>query len=570
MPDLTDISLKIKNYKSFGETPQGFDRILPINIIIGKNNAGKSALLDAVSFAIAKSRTVMPNLHNSGNVPELLITQSTDSDAIERTFQVNTSGGHIGGNHFSYGAQWINSRITTSCSLTNNDISFAEIDPPFDKDRIASEYGPTLAQNLHRPFADLSVSRLFADRDIRPEPEGSPALQPNGEGATNLIRYCLHDADADAGPLIKQHVLTALNFIFEGETVFKDILVKVRNNVWEVYLVEDVKASNEIPLSNSGSGLKTIILVLLQLLVVPSLISKTSAAQHLFLLEEVENNLHPGLLRNLLSFIRQYAHDKAATFFITTHSSVTIDLFDRDIDAQIVHVKHDKTSSIVSWTQSYSDKQGIIDDLDVRSSDILQANAVIWVEGPSDRTYINHWIKLRSLGQLREGEHYQCVFYGGRLLARISADPENADEVNILKVNRHAILLMDSDVIVPGDTVNATKNRMQAEVEAVGGKVWITHGKEIENYLPKRLLESYFGIDATNHRFAKTTKIDSFLNAIKAKAGDTFLKKKVFYAEEFIEKFDLEMLEADPDLLNEVDDVCKALRKWNGVQVPRV
>ena len=34
--------LKAKNYKCFGEEPQGFDYLYPINLIIGKNNSGKS------------------------------------------------------------------------------------------------------------------------------------------------------------------------------------------------------------------------------------------------------------------------------------------------------------------------------------------------------------------------------------------------------------------------------------------------------------------------------------------------------------------------------------------------
>lgn len=43
------LSIKAKNYKCFGEEPQGFDEIYPINIIIGRNNSGKSSLLDLIA-----------------------------------------------------------------------------------------------------------------------------------------------------------------------------------------------------------------------------------------------------------------------------------------------------------------------------------------------------------------------------------------------------------------------------------------------------------------------------------------------------------------------------------------
>jgi len=42
---MEDISIKVKNYMCFGDAPQGFECIKPINILIGRNNSGKSALV---------------------------------------------------------------------------------------------------------------------------------------------------------------------------------------------------------------------------------------------------------------------------------------------------------------------------------------------------------------------------------------------------------------------------------------------------------------------------------------------------------------------------------------------
>jgi ATPase subunit of ABC transporter with duplicated ATPase domains len=47
----SDISIKIKNHRCFRDEFAGFDKIMPVNIIIGRNNAGKSALLDLLAFA---------------------------------------------------------------------------------------------------------------------------------------------------------------------------------------------------------------------------------------------------------------------------------------------------------------------------------------------------------------------------------------------------------------------------------------------------------------------------------------------------------------------------------------
>ncbi|MDA3809092.1 MAG: hypothetical protein PF518_02060 [Spirochaetaceae bacterium] len=43
-----DTIFKVKGYKGFQEDFGGFDSIKPINIIIGRNNTGKSSLLDII------------------------------------------------------------------------------------------------------------------------------------------------------------------------------------------------------------------------------------------------------------------------------------------------------------------------------------------------------------------------------------------------------------------------------------------------------------------------------------------------------------------------------------------
>ncbi len=44
----TEISVKIKGYKCFKDEFAGFDKIMPVNIIIGRNNSEKSTLIDLI------------------------------------------------------------------------------------------------------------------------------------------------------------------------------------------------------------------------------------------------------------------------------------------------------------------------------------------------------------------------------------------------------------------------------------------------------------------------------------------------------------------------------------------
>ena len=86
------------------------------------------------------------------------------------------------------------------------------------------------------------------------------------------------------------------------------------------------KTKGLISLSRSGSGLKTIILVLLNLLVVPK-IKNAGESLFTFAFEELENNLHPALLRRLFQYLENYVVNKKATIFLTTHSSIALDFF---------------------------------------------------------------------------------------------------------------------------------------------------------------------------------------------------------------------------------------------------
>lgn len=180
---------------------------------------------------------------------------------------------------------------------------------------------------------------------------------------------------------------------------------------------------------------------------------------------------------------------------MTSHSSVTIDLFARDDAAQILHVTHDGKCASVKRATTYVENRGILDDLDVRASDLLQSNGIVWVEGPSDRLYFNRWVEIWSDGKIKEGSHYQCVYYGGRLLAHLSAadpDVDSDDVIKILRVNRNAILIIDSDRSSENESLNATKQRLITEIEKIGGMAWVTAGREIENYLPKTAIENLY------------------------------------------------------------------------------
>ena len=111
--------------------------------------------------------------------------------------------------------------------------------------------------------------------------------------------------------------------------------------------------------------------------------------------------------------------------------------------------------------------------LGYRPSDVLQANCVIWVEGPTDRFYLNWWLTAaRREHHLVEGVDYQFMTYGGRLLAHFTATEGIAlddglverDLIALQALGRRLAIVIDSDKKRDNDTINATKTRVANEI----------------------------------------------------------------------------------------------------------
>lgn len=571
-------SLTATNLKCIGADPQGFIRLARVNVIVGRNNSGKSSLLELVEAAVADKAEFSSNLFHAGQTPSVLIETTLDEDDIRRTFPGNTSGGAISGNHFEYGRNLIGARFTARLTRTPGQREFGGMRNPAKPEETYEHARSTAGEYLNRlcglasrnPFQGKTYRRLAAERNISPEADtsGTSEIRPDGTGATNAIQQFLNKSSLPRD-VVRVDLLSALNEIFNPDTVFDEIVCRQLPDArWEIFLSE--KHKGLVALSQSGSGLKTVILTLCLLHLTPKLENK-KPGDFILAFEELENNLHPALQRRLLSYLAHHAGVQDVGMFITTHSSVAIDLFNKDPDATIVHVTHNGKHSTCTQVRAFVETHGVLDDLDIRASDLLQANGIVWVEGPSDRVYINRWIQLWSDGQLREGNHYQCVFYGGRLLAHISADAPDAESggVSILRINRNAFIVIDSDKRSEEDALNATKTRVLTEIESIGGGSWVTDGREIENHIPFDALKSWPELSAALEVPPKQYEsLFDYLDSRVAGLGKKYLSQKAALAEKICGHMTKEHLKADLHTARQLDALASRIRTWNRLKEP--
>ena len=562
-------SLKVANYKNIGDSFIGFDNLEKFNILIGQNNIGKSILLSILD----KLKYILD--HKLDNF---------DSDVkLEFTIQVDTlpysvfaSSKPIANfdSHKDYGESLKNKSITYEIDITDNDhrCCIKALDQKsctFENSDIDSEINILLEDlgryELKEFINNYKIIRLNADRNLLPEKKDSILeIKPDGRGATNFIRAYLHNKKYNSD-IVEKNILEALNeIVFPNEYFEKIKCQEIDDNdssQWEIMLVNN---NGKIQLSNSGSGLKTILLVLIKLF-----LETESSRKNIFVFEELENNLHPAIQRNLFNYLYKWADQKENLFFITTHSNIPINMFGNMPSISITHLKKDKSTNelITENAFSFSSNSDILNDLGVKASDILQSNGIIWVEGPSDRVYINKWIELASGGILRENMHYQILFYGGRLLAHLSGETTSKDETELIKLflaNRNSILVMDSDKKNGKDSINTTKKRIKEEFENNGSITWVTKGKEIENYLSKSIINKEYGI---NKQIEPYEYIGDFLNKYRknAKYGDKYIRSKYQKSIDIVKhmcKDDLKVL----DLGEKIGQIIQKIKDWNYIK----
>ncbi len=567
----TLVGFGLASYRSFDEHGFVVEDMRKINVFIGKNNSGKSNILRAIRLLKRITKPQMrqdigqdglclrPDIDShrrNGLPPSVTVHLPPDSviDANDRLFdrsrqalgdyltvRWNTANGALD-QPSSLDGLGDNDLIRLHNQLTQRTYTGR----PQRKQVLSDVVAPIQQRAVHalRTFDHLVSIENF--REIRKAAEGeSDADSFNGHNVIARLREMQHpkvgkEAEREVFERIEQFVRDLL-----GET---DVLMDVPAS-------EDAIAielhGTRLPLDSYGTGVHQLVILCAAL---------AMHDDHVVCIEEPEIHIHPELQRKFLRFIADKTKNR---YFITTHSNVFLDFLP---DVAIYHVTHDGTKSTVTRVDATPRAREVLSDLGYKASDLLQANCVIWVEGPSDRVYLNKWLSLIA-PDLTEGIHYAITFYGGKVLAHFAGEDDPADDlVEVLRINQHAIFVVDRDAVKPGGKLNATKERVRAEIG--DNQCWVTQGREIENYLRPELLKAYFTEKCGQSvavAYNRNTRVD---RAIAAATKDTdgakidYAAKKVAYSREFCELMtedDLDVL----DLRDRLDQVVKLIRQWN-------
>jgi hypothetical protein len=405
-------SFRVTNYKSFRDS--GVIRLGPgFNVVVGANNVGKTALVEALSLRSPDKP------HRS---PETVPNPSFNPDPvsqIEAAFELN----------------WqefleVLESITPPWTVPIYPPDPTRVDVPEQVQRFLDAVREgTVVECV---FSSGSISSAYlAGYDVPPEPNATVAtlafradashkvlkpatsgvgsahigatLAPHMAGAlANRVYYfkaerlnvgeftaayskvlapdasnlaqCLHTLQGN--PVRFQRLKALVGEIFpEVRQITAPMTPEgpVRILVWSI----DPRSEREdlaVPLSESGTGIGQVLAILYVVL--------TAERSQTIIIDEPQSFLHPGAVRKLIEILKHYERVRHQ-YVITTHSPTVITATEPDT---LLSVRKEGAESVVEEIDASEthNQDLLLREVGARLSDVFGADGILWVEGPTE------------------------------------------------------------------------------------------------------------------------------------------------------------------------------------------
>lgn len=392
------LSMRLENYKSIKDSGL-LDLNSRINIFAGKNNTGKTALIEALYYA--SNALLYDSLPSELNKANLEIEISVDDEELNfLNMNVYPEYTINGVKKIRINMSFIN--LDYSC-INKVEVSYDEFYFPLFTNQSQDENGSYLFNNSNgggttfggRPtainnFFNLLKNRLVFVSGARyvPKEESTnihSSLNIDGNNLNSFL-FTLHNNDERAF----DQIVDVFKKIFNDITSISTPINQGNTTSISLYFEGNPQP---IPLSSCGSGFTHVLIIL------SVLFTKES---RVVLYDEPHVFLHPSAEKAIYDLISE---TKSNQYFLTTHSPLLINY---PFSKNIFLVQKEKGRSNYSQLDNI---QEILSDIGLNNSDFALADRVIFVEGDTEEAVLP--LILRHFGMRQIGYNYRILKMNG-------------------------------------------------------------------------------------------------------------------------------------------------------------
>lgn len=498
------LSISVKNYKSIDDTTK-LDLNNVINIFAGKNNAGKTAIIEAIYNSV--KATPIDSIRGVNTWIELEFrVGSQDVDFLNKgmnlTYHLEDSIKEIKIKYL-YDFENNNSCIEEVWGKLNTQYISVYINKSPSSEKALYQYSnlkgggtnfsgrPSGINNIftlmERSFVFISGNRYVPKNQIA---SLTQSLTVDGNNLNGILYTLRNNQDH-----IFEEIKSAFIKIFNDVTSITTP-IDAENNTAVSLQFEGSKEL--IPLHNCGSGFTHVLLLLVVLY---------TREESIILFDEPHVFLHPSAEKAIYDLINETNHHQ---YLLTTHSPILINY---PFDKKIFHVKKENGRSHYFELKILKE---LIQEIGISNSDFALSDKVLFVEGETEEAIIP--MILEHFGMKQIGYNYRILKMGGTgsdFLKKTSMT--NHREKLDLILNGVSPSPIPYKIIIDRDEKSSEK--ISEIKEKYGENIFILDRREIENYF----LESFIEISETINMY--TEGVDSNPQEIEEIINEIFIRK---------------------------------------------
>lgn len=273
-----------------------------------------------------------------------------------------------------------------------------------------------------------------------------------------------------------------------NEELAKDLTPKFKKEPrWSFDFTID--SDDGVPLNKRGSGVRRLILLNFFRAEAEKDQSETGKANIIYAIEEPETSQHPDHQIMLMEALEELASNDNCQILITTHVPALAGLLPTE-SIRYISTNDDREIYIDYGSEdvlkTVAENVGVLPE-----KGLAGARAIVMVEGPSDVTFLHHTSNV-----LKDSGHIPHSIADKRIVPVITGGCNNlkhwitkntADEIGL-----EWAVFMDSDI---GHEIEYQKSlNMAEEIKDLGKFVHMTRKREPENYIHPQILNDEYGI----------------------------------------------------------------------------